>query len=71
MKLTTSLLWLCGLSIVAAVSTHAANNTTNQAPAMTSMLGRGGRCRNGDRHVRKGTGRAPAQMILMNVIPIG
>ena len=37
MKIKTALLWLCALSIVAASSSHAANATDNQAPAMTSI----------------------------------
>ena len=37
MKFKTALLWLCGLSFLAAAASHAANNTHNQAPAMTSI----------------------------------
>lgn len=37
MKLTTALLWLCGLSIVATAASHAANATHNKTPAMTSI----------------------------------
>lgn len=37
MKITTPLRWLCGLSIMAAVSSPAADNTTHRAPAMTSI----------------------------------
>ena len=37
MKSTTTLLWLCGFGIVAAVASHAANNTNNRAPAMNSI----------------------------------
>jgi hypothetical protein len=37
MKGIIALLWLCGLSIMAAASSHAANATNNKAPAMTSI----------------------------------
>ncbi len=37
MKITPTLLWLCGFSMLAAVSSHAANNTHNRPPAMTSI----------------------------------
>jgi len=37
MKGITALLWLCGLSIVAAASSPAANATHNKTPAMTSI----------------------------------
>lgn len=37
MKGITALQWLCGLSLIAAASSHAANPATNKAPAMTSI----------------------------------
>jgi hypothetical protein len=37
MRITITLLWLCGISIMAAASPHAANATKNKAPAMTSI----------------------------------
>jgi hypothetical protein len=37
MKTKTARLWLCGLSILAAAASHAANTTHNKAPAMTSI----------------------------------
>jgi len=37
MKLKTAFLWLCGLSMAAAATSQAANDTQNKAPAMTSI----------------------------------
>jgi hypothetical protein len=37
MKVATALLWLCGLCIAAAGSSHAANATNKNTPAMTSI----------------------------------